>query len=290
MRYMRMIIFMLLTSLIIGCNSSQKDRVDSEIIVRIGSDAITKDELNDDLNRLSLKQKSIYTSSPEKLSEFLQTRINEKVLYKEAEKRGIQNREDIQENIDNYRKKLVTKTLGKEILQQLDISQDEIKEYFDQNTKDYERVDISKIAVRLDANAENPKESALARAELISKRASQGESFEELAMEFSDDVVTKKKGGKVGFISRGRFPSEIESDVFSLKEGEVTKPFEVDGGYLIIKANREADLPPYNQIERTIRSKLINERLLDYINSLREEWEVQVYEDRLEEMSKSESK
>jgi parvulin-like peptidyl-prolyl isomerase len=285
---MRTIIFMLLTSLIIGCNSSQKDRVDSEIIVRIGSDAITKDELNDDLNRLSLKQKSIYTSSPEKLSEFLQTRINEKVLYKEAVKSGIQNREDIQENIDNYRKKLVTKTLGKEILQELDISQDEIKEYFDQNTKDYERVDISKIAVRLDTNAENPKESALARAELISKRASQGESFEELAMEFSDDMVTKKKGGKVGYISRGRFPSNIESVIFSLKEGEVTKPFEVDGGYLIIKANRGANLPPYNQIERTIRSKLINERLLDYINSLREEWGVQVYEERLEEMSKSE--
>ena len=76
--------------------------------------------------------------------------------------------------------------------------------------------------------------------------------------------------------------------IFSLKEGEVTKPIEVDGGYLIIKANRQADLLPYNQIERTIRSKLINERLLDYINSLREEWGVQVYEERLEEMSKSE--
>ena len=77
--------------------------------------------------------------------------------------------------------------------------------------------------------------------------------------------------------------------IFTLNKGDITKPFEVDGGYLIIKANKEVELPTYDQVERNIRSKLINQRLLNYINSLRKEWEVRVYEDRLEEISKSES-
>lgn len=287
---MRFKALLILTCLMIGCGSSPQDETSSEVIVRIGSDVITKDELAQELNKLSFKQKAIYTSSPEKLREFLQGRINEKVLYKEAVKRGIQDRDDIRGEVDNYRTKLVSKTLGKEILDEIEVSEDDINEYYDKHKKDYERIDISKIAVKIKMSDENAKEAALAKADSISKRAKDGESFDKLAAEFSDDPVTKKENGKVGYISRGRFSSEIDNVIFSLKEGEVTKPFEVDGGYLIIKANSEAGLPPYNQVERNIRSKLTNERLLDYINGLRDEWEVEVYEDRLEEIYESESK
>jgi len=286
---MKTVILLILVGLMFGCNESEKAPPEADILAKVGPEYITKDDFNKELDKLSFKQKSIYTSSPEKLNEFLQTKINEKVLYNEAFRRGIQNREEIQNDLENYERKLIAKTLGKELLEELVLNQEEIKEYYDKNRKDYERIDISKIFVRLDMKKDNPKESALKKAELISKRAQSGESFEELAIEFSDDPVSKKKGGKAGYLNRGRFPQDIDEVVFTLNKGDITKPFEVDGGYLIIKANKEVELPPYGQVERNIRSKLINERLLNYINSLRKEWEVQVHEDRLEEISKSES-
>jgi len=286
---MKTVILLILVGLMFGCNESEKAPPEADILAKVGPEYITKDDFNKELDKLSFKQKSIYTSSPEKLNEFLQTKINEKVLYNEAFRRGIQNREEIQNDLENYERKLIAKTLGKELLEELVLNQEEIKEYYDKNRKDYERIDISKIFVRLDMKKDNPKESALKKAELISKRAQSGESFEELAIEFSDDPVSKKKGGKAGYLNRGRFPQDIDEVVFTLNKGDITKPFEVDGGYLIIKANKEVELPPYGQVERNMRSKLINERLLNYINSLRKEWEVQVHEDRLEEISKSES-
>jgi len=286
---MRITILILLTCLVVSCNDPKNGESDSNILVTIGSDNITTDDLTSELNKLSFKQKSIYTSSPEKLNEFLQTHINEKVLYNEAVKRGIENREDIQEDIESYKKKLVTKTLGKEIFEEIELNQEEIKEYYDKNQEDYKRIDISKIFIRFDVNEEDAKASALSKAELVSKRANAGESFEELAIEYSDDPISKKKGGKVGYINQGRFTEEIDKEIFILKKGEITKPFEVQGGYLIIKANKEPDYPPYAQVERMIRSELINQRLLDYINGLRGEWEVTVYKDRLKEISKSES-
>ena len=286
---MRITILILFTCFALSCNNTEKSEPDSDILVTIGSENITTDDLTSELNKLSFKQKSIYTSSPEKLNEFLQTHINEKVLYNEAVKRGIENREDIQEDIESYKKKLVTKTLGKEIFEEIELNQEEIKEYYDKNQEDYKRIDISKIFIRFDVNEEDAKASALSKAELVSKRANAGESFEELAIEFSDDPISKKKGGKVGYINKGRFPGEIDKEIFLLKKGEITKPFEVQGGYLIIKANKEPDYPPYAQLERMIRSELINQRLLDYINGLRGEWEVTVYKDRLKEISKSES-
>ena len=286
---MRITILILLTCLVVSCNDPKNGESDSNILVTIGSENITTDDLTSELNKLSFKQKSIYTSSPEKLNEFLQTHINEKVLYNEAVKRGIENREDIQEDIESYKKKLVTKTLGKEIFEEIELNQEEIKEYYDKNQEDYKRIDISKIFIRFDVNEEDAKASALSKAELVSKRANAGESFEELAIESSDDPISKKRGGKVGYINKGRFPEEIDKEIFILKKGGITNPFEVQGGYLIIKSNKEPDYPPYAQVERMIRSELINQRLLDYINGLRGEWEVTVYKDRLKEISESES-
>ena len=162
--------------------------------------------------------------------------------------------------------------------------------YYDQNKKEFERIQISKIFIKTNPENGISSESALSKAELVSSKANAGESFEERALEYSDDPISKKKGGKVGYINRGKFPQQIDNEIFELKEGEITKPFEVQGGYLIIKANQEPDFPPYGQVERIIRSKLTNERLLNYINGLREQWGVRVYKDRLQEIIKSEPK
>ncbi|GJM17153.1 MAG: hypothetical protein DHS20C13_24800 [Thermodesulfobacteriota bacterium] len=286
---MKIIVVILFTLFAISCNDSSNNESDSNTLVRIGSERITKDDLTNELNKLSFRQKSIYASTPEKLNEFLQTHINEKVLYNEAVKRGIGDRKDIQEDIDNYKKKLIAKTLGKEILQEVELTQEEIKEYYDKNRDDYKRIDISKIFIKFDSNENDPKAPALAKAEVVSKRANAGESFEELALEFSDDPISKKNLGNVEYINKGRFPEKIDIEIFTLKKEEITKPFEVQGGYLIIKSNKDPDYLPYAQVENQIRSELINEGLLNYINDLRNKWEVAVYKDRLKEISESES-
>lgn len=289
---MRILILILTIGFIFSCNNSNNETKEapSDILALVGSESITKDDLRDELNKLSYKQRSIYSSSPEKLNKFLDTHINEKVLYNEAIKRGFANRGDIQEEIDRYKKQLIIKTFGKEILGELELNNDDITMYYDQNKKEFERIQISKIFIKTNPENGISSESALSKAELVSSKANAGESFEELALEYSDDPISKKKGGKVGYINRGKFPQQIDNQIFELKEGEITKPFEVQDGYLIIKANQEPDFPPYGQVERIIRSKLINERLLNYINGLREHWGVRVYKDRLQEIIKSEPK
>ena len=155
---------------------------------------ITRDDLRDELNKLSYKQRSIYRSSPEKLNEFLQTHINEKVLYNEAVKRGFENRDEIQEEIQRYERQLITKTFGREILDELKLNNDEIKMYYEQNKKDFERIQISKIFIKTNPEKDISNKTAISISELVSSKAKSGESFEELALEYSDDTVSKKKG------------------------------------------------------------------------------------------------
>ena len=286
---MRLLLFIFTIGFIIGCNNPSDNVNDqSNIVATVGSENITADEIKDELNKMSIKQKTIYSSSPEKLHDFLETRINEEVLYNEALERGIQNREDINKNLERYKKKLLTKTLGKEILEELDISEEEIRSHYEENQQAFQRIDISKIFIRVDEKDPDSKEAAKSRAQLVSDRVESGESFEDIALEFSDDLSTKNHGGRAGYVNRGTFSKELNDEIFSLKEGEITKPFEVDDGYLIIKANKEPDFPQYSQVERIIRSKLINEKLLYYLSELREKWEVKVYKERLQEITKSE--
>ena len=62
-------------------------------------------------------------------------------------------------------------------------------------------------------------------------------TFEELAVEFSEDRKSAKNGGEIGWInSGGNFYPEFEEAVFSLNiNGEFSKPFKTPNGWHIVK-------------------------------------------------------
>ncbi|MBN1924113.1 MAG: peptidyl-prolyl cis-trans isomerase [Nanoarchaeota archaeon] len=72
-------------------------------------------------------------------------------------------------------------------------------------------------------------------ANFILKKIAEGESFEELAMEYSA-CPSGRRGGDLGQFSKGMMVKEFEDAVFSLKPGETTKtPVKTQFGYHIIK-------------------------------------------------------
>ena len=258
-----------------------------EVIAVVGSDEITKDDLMRALDRLPYKQRKIYQSSPQKMNEFLDSYINQKVLYSEAVKRGTDKRKDVLEKTENFKIKLIGQTFGQEILKNIKVSQDEIQSYYQEHKNDYEEIGISEIFIKADPEKGLTKEKALAEAEEVSERAKAGESWEKLVEEYSDDAVSRKKGGNAGYIQRGKFAPEIDDQLFGMKKGEITNPLEVNGGYFIIKIDEGARFLPGGQVSRKIESRITNEKLIEYVNGLREEWGVEVYRDRLEESAKS---
>src|SRR3989304_8134971 len=61
----------------------------------------------------------------------------------------------------------------------------------------------------------------------------QGKSFEELAKERSI-CPSRKKGGNLGWFSRGMMVKEFENAVFSGKKGEVLGPIKTEFGWHLI--------------------------------------------------------
>ena len=69
----------------------------------------------------------------------------------------------------------------------------------------------------------------------IRKRILDGTSFSTLAIMYSQDPGSAKKGGELGFYGRGQLYPEFEAVAFKLKEGEISNVIETEAGYHIIQ-------------------------------------------------------
>jgi peptidyl-prolyl cis-trans isomerase C len=209
------------------------------------------------------------------------------LLHKEAERRGLDRREDIRENLEKYKKQLLIRAIGQEITNQ-EFNEEEIKRYYGENSKSFEQIRASQIFIKATPDGGITEDDARAKAELITKRARAGEKFENLVEEFSDDPRSKRKGGDLGYISRGRLPLEIENEIFNLKEGEISNPIEAPNGFYIIKVTQGTKIPPLEQVKGRIQLDLRKRIFSEYAKSLREKIGVEIFEDKLKEISKNE--
>lgn len=122
----------------------------------------------------------------------------------------------------------------------------------------------------------------------IYQKIQQGEKFESLAKQFSDDKSTSNKGGALTPFVGGQLGSEeFESVAFSLENpGDISKPFKTEYGWHIVKLIRKKGIQPFedveaeltNKVRRDSRSKLINTAL---VKKLKAKYNVVEHKDAL---------
>ncbi len=74
-----------------------------------------------------------------------------------------------------------------------------------------------------------------ARLKALRERILNGESFNALAVLYSDDPGTARRGGELGFVSRGQLYPEYEATAFTLKRGEISDVIKTKAGFHIIQ-------------------------------------------------------
>jgi peptidyl-prolyl cis-trans isomerase SurA len=105
----------------------------------------------------------------------------------------------------------------------------------------------------------------------IYKKLQQGESFESLAGQFSEDKSTASKGGALQRFGSGQLTSqEFEDVAFGLKEkGELSQPFQSQFGWHIVKLIDRFPLQPLEELKVDIENKIKrDDRSLLITNSL----------------------
>lgn len=103
-------------------------------------------------------------------------------------------------------------------------------------------------------------EAAHKKVEEIYEKLQQGESFEKLAGEFSDDAQTAERGGELQLFGTGtttRMVPEFEEAAFALKaNGDISKPVQTAFGYHIIKRLELTPLRSFDELKKEIQGKV----------------------------------
>lgn len=106
----------------------------------------------------------------------------------------------------------------------------------------------------------------------IYKKIQQGENFESLAKQFSDDKSSAKNGGGLKPFKSGQLSSTIfEDQAFALSEDDqISQPFKTEYGWHIIKRLKLKPVESFEELKPTLesrvkrdsRSKLINDAMV----------------------------
>ena len=110
----------------------------------------------------------------------------------------------------------------------------------------------------------------------VLQKLEDGDSFEDLAAEYSLDTSNADLGGDLGWFGRGQMVTPFEDAAFALEVGEISDPVQTDFGWHILKSNgkeeRQLDINAYEQLRNQAFSEWLAEKEAQYEPEINENW------------------
>ena len=110
--------------------------------------------------------------------------------------------------------------------------------------------------------------------EQIKQRLQQGDRFEDLVADYSQNALSKDKRGLLPPFAENdpTVPASFAKAAFALQPGEVSNPIELDGSYHILKLEKKipADNLPFEDVKESLRKNLIARLTAEQMDRLSE--------------------
>ena len=268
------VIIVILTSLLVSGVNKTKLKNGSELAFKVNSKNFSSDELYTQIKKkhgvsimIDMIDKEIFNTMY-KDNEEIEKRANTQIetlksQYGDSWDSTLKNAGYDSENklkeefILNYQREQAVEDYVKD-----NIKEDEIKRYYNENTVG--DISAKHILIKVDTSTDDglTDDEAKEKAKDLIKKLNDGEDFEKLAKENSDDSGSKEKGGDLGYFNKGDMVKEFEEAAYNLKVNEYTKePVKTTYGYHIILKTGEKDKPKYKEVKESIVKKITEERL-----------------------------
>lgn len=155
-------------------------------------------------------------------------------------------------------------------------------------------VKVAHIMVSIpDPNKKVMMESATKEINAVYSFLQQGESFESLALKYSDDESSKSKGGVLPWFGTGKMVEPFEEAAFSLQnDGDISEPILTRYGWHIIKRLGYKPLSSFEESEKALTKRVSRDSRADvtktsFINKLRREYGFRVFSKRIDNLMES---
>lgn len=244
------------------------------VVARVGDTKITKDELYNTLAKHNGESA-------------LDSLINYKIIDLELKKNNLEvTDEEIQEEL----KKVKEQTGGEETFNQMlayysyteadfkndikyntgirklleptiEITEDEMKKYFEENKANYDQAEQVRASHILVADEATAKE--------VKAKLEAGEDFAKLAKEYSTDTGTKENGGDLGYFTKSDMVEEFSNAAFALEVNAISGPVKSKYGYHIIKVvdKKAAVEATYEDSKDEVKEAILEEKISEKANT-----------------------
>jgi peptidyl-prolyl cis-trans isomerase C len=227
-------IFLAVLLTIASCH--RKPTVPADVIARVGDRLVSVNDFKGYLQRNTGTELAQMT--PQVASALLDQYVEEILLAEYAAQHGVEIPADkiaaavrsdpgstVIEKRDEMRR---NKLMGDIAAETPPPSESEVRDYYKQHQSEFrteDEVHVRQILLRDEAVADD-----------IAARLKSGASFEQLSMDHSL-AANAKKGGDIGYVSRGELPKVFEDVIFALKPGQVSGVIQTDSMFHIFRVD-----------------------------------------------------
>ena len=237
-------------------------------VARVGNESLTVQELKETIPAEYQKRISL-----DQLKVFIDRWVDTRLVYQEAVNRGYHNA--YQSEVERQLKIveiefLANKLIEKYLDENIDISEQDIITFYENNKESFLRADDEIRAYHILASSKEEADQAI-------KKVRQGLSFEELCRQrrqLKQSLISND--GDMGYVSRGDVPQAIARELFRLKIDAVSRPVKTDFGYHIFKVLDKQSKGSYrgieearNQITEILKVEKRKEKYEGYLAQLR---------------------
>jgi len=220
------------------------------------------------IDSISIGEEEVEANMDRRIQQLIMQMGDQKKLEDFYEKSVVEIKEDMRTLI---KEQLTAQRMQMTVVEGIEVTPSEVREYYENLPADSiplisAEVELSQI-VKFPELSDEAEQEVIAKLKELKERIENGTSFSSMAILYSEDPGSNKKGGEYQGIQRGVFVKEFEAVAFNLRKGEISDPFKTEFGYHIVqlleKRGEELDLRHI-----LIKPKLTQENLQEAKNFL----------------------
>jgi len=246
--------------------------MEKKVLATVNGKAITQKDINRSLLRFPQETQEHYQTEDGK-KEFLEQMVNFELIYNYALDSDMEKDPDYIEQMQLIKKDVLIQTGIKNIMADIDITQEEIQKYYEDNSQMFKSVET--------ASAKHILVDTLEQMQEIKAEITNGMSFEKAAQKYSK-CPSAAQGGSLGSFTRGKMVPEFEEAAFKLQVGEISEPVKTQFGYHLIQLDEKSSeekksLEESKQIiMENISHQKQNEKYISSVEELKNKYDVEI--------------
>lgn len=232
-----------------ACNKSDA------VVARANGEPITKTQWDG-----YVKYKHVRVDSPTSKASALDDYVTRTGLAGVIDSEKLLDQQQTRAELDELRKEMLISRYFEKFLTDK-VTDQAVQNYYETHARDYEeqKVHVAHMLFRLNAKqSEEERKAKLTAAQAAYAKVRAGADFAAIAAEVSEDKVSSKEGGDLGWLRVGSVDPAFSKRAFEMKVSEISEPVETPFGFHVIKVLEAPQIikKPLRAVQGDIRYQL----------------------------------